>query len=213
MIADPPLLVVTDRRQAARPLADTLAAAFAAGCRWASLREKDLPAAEQLALLRTLIPVARRWNARLTVHGDAALAAEAGADGVHLAAGSDPLAARATLGTSALIGLSIHSVAEARALDPACVDYAVVGPAFETASKPGYGPALGVAGLHAMARATRVPIVAIGGIDAARVGAVMAAGAAGIAVMGAVMRAADPADTARGLLGALSEREAVQRAR
>jgi thiamine-phosphate pyrophosphorylase len=204
------LLVVTDRRQAAQPLADILEAAFAAGCRWASLREKDLPQAEQLALARDLRAVADRHGARLTLHGEPATAAAAGLGGVHLAAGSDAAAARALLGAGALIGISIHGVAEARKLDPSFVDYAVAGPAFETASKPGYGPALGPAGIRAVVEASRVPIVAIGGIAPAQVGAVIGAGAAGIAVMGAVMRARDPAGEIRGLVGAIA---AAQRAR
>ena len=67
------------------------------------------------------------------------------------------------------------------------------GPAFETPSKPGYGPEIGRNGLAEIARAARVPVLAIGGINTARVGEVIAAGCAGVAVMGGVMRAADPA--------------------
>ena len=73
-LPDPPLLVITDREQAAKPLPDMLDAVFAAGCRWASLREKDLPAAAQIALAKILLPVARIWQARLTLHGDPAIA-------------------------------------------------------------------------------------------------------------------------------------------
>jgi thiamine-phosphate pyrophosphorylase len=114
------------------------------------------------------------------------------------------------LGARALIGISIHSVADARALDPDIIDYAVAGPAFETASKPGYGPALGSAGIRAMVQTSRVPVLAIGGIEAARVGETMRAGAAGIAVMGSVMRASDPAGEVRGLVAAVA---AAHRAR
>src|SRR5205823_1813563 len=88
----PPLLLVTDRRQARHPLAEVVAAALAAGCRWVSLREKDLAEDDQIALARTLLPMTRRHGARLTVHGDAALAETCGADGVHLPSGSDPAA-------------------------------------------------------------------------------------------------------------------------
>ena len=88
-LPDPPLLLVTDRRQAGRPLAEVIAPACAAGCRWISVREKDLPAAEQVALARGLLPIARRWGARVTLHGTAEMARAAGVDGVHLAAGSD----------------------------------------------------------------------------------------------------------------------------
>ena len=213
MIVDPPLLVITDRRQAARPLAEIIEAAFAAGCRWASLREKDLPAAEQFALLRELLAAARRWDARLTLHGDAALAAEAGINGLHLGSGADAARARAMLGASALIGISIHSVAEADALDPVLVDYAIAGPAFETASKPGYGPALGAEGLRAIvachACADRGDRRDRRGASRRRDGG----GAAGIAVMGSVMRAADPAGEVRALLAAPAVRQRAQRAR
>jgi thiamine-phosphate pyrophosphorylase len=83
------------------------------------------------------------------------------------------------------------------------VDYAIAGPAFETPSKPGYGPEIGRKGLHEIAAAARVPLLAIGGINSARIGEVVAAGCAGIAVMGGVMRAADPAIEVRALMASL----------
>jgi thiamine-phosphate pyrophosphorylase len=208
-IPSPPLLLITDRKQAARSLDEILAAAFAAGCRWASLREKDLPVDGQVALARRLLPVARRHGATLTLHGDAEAAARAGADGVHLPAGSDARAARVRLGAAALIGLSIHTPAEADALDPAVLDYAVIGPAYATASKPGYGPALGVAGVAEVVRRSRVPIVAVGGIVPDVIADIVTAGAAGIAVMGSVMRAADASQEVRALIAALAD-ESVQ---
>lgn len=198
----PPLLIVTDRKQARRPLPEILESAFAAGCRWASLREKDLPVRDQLELLRELLPLARRHGAALTLHGDPSLAQEAGADGVHLPGGGDAVAARALLGSGALIGISIHAVAEARQLDARALDYAIAGPVFETVSKPGYGPSLGEAGLAAMAKASPVPLIGIGGIDALSVKTVIAAGAHGAAVMGGVMRASDSGAKVRALLAA-----------
>ena len=150
----PPLLLVTDRRQARRPLPEVVGLALAAGCRWVSVREKDLPEDEQIALVRTLLPMTRRHGARLTLHGDPALAKICGADGVHLSAGSDPLAVRVLLGPGKLIGVSIHTMTEAEAIDPSVVDYALAGPAFETPSKPGYGPEIGRKGLGEIARAS-----------------------------------------------------------
>ena len=202
-IPDPPLLIITDRRQARPALADIVVAAVKAGCRWISVREKDLPADEQMLLARSLIPLARKQGARLTVHGDARLAAAAGADGVHLPAGSDPAAARALLGAQKLIGVSIHTVTEAEGIDPTCVDYALAGPAFETASKPGYGPEIGRKGFSAIARAARVPVLAIGGINTARIAELVAAGAAGVGVMGVVMRASDPGRETSALISTL----------
>jgi thiamine-phosphate pyrophosphorylase len=191
-LPDPPLLLVTDRRQARRPILEIVGAALGAGCRWISLREKDLPEDEQVPLARMLLPMVRRHGARLSIHGAAALAKLAGVDGVHLPSGADAAAARAKLGPQKLIGVSIHTVTEAEAIDPTVVDYALAGPAFETVSKPGYGPEIGRKGLAEIARAARVPLLAIGGINTQRVAEVIAAGCSGVAVMGGVMRAADP---------------------
>jgi thiamine-phosphate pyrophosphorylase len=199
-----PLLLVTDRSQARLPLEDAVARACAGGCRWVSVREKALPAQEQITLVRKLAPIAQRYGARLMVHGDVALARTASVDGMHLSATGDAAAARAMLGRGALVGTSIHSAAQAAALDPRVVDYAVAGPAFLTASKPGYGPALGADGLSAICRATGVPVIAIGGIEAEKIGEVIKAGVAGVAVMGSVMRSAEPEKTIKYLLDALA---------
>jgi thiamine-phosphate pyrophosphorylase len=199
-LPDPPLLLITDRQQARLPLADVVRAALAIGCRWVSMREKDLSEVDQVALARTLLSIARRHGACLTLHGDATLAKACGADGVHLPAGSDPTASRAMLGPAKLIGVSLHTVTEAEAIDPNVVDYAIAGPTFETPSKPGYGPEIGRKGLAEIARAAPVPVLAIGGLNATRVAEVLAAGPVGIAVMGGVMRAADPGQEVRALL-------------
>jgi thiamine-phosphate pyrophosphorylase len=125
---------------------------------------------------------------------------------LHRPAGGDPAAARSSVPPDALIGISIHSAAEARALDPAIVDYAIAGPTFATASKPGYGPALGPTGLSEIVSAAPVPVIAIGGIDATNMRNAIGAGAAGIAVMGSVMRAAEPAKEVSALIDALAQR-------
>ena len=200
----PPFLLVTDRRQARRPLPDIVRAALAGGCRWISLREKDLSDDEQLALARTLLPMIHRSGASLMLHGEAALARTLGVDGVHLPAGSDANAARALLGPERLVGVSIHTVTEAEAIDPKAADYAIAGPAFETASKPGYGPEIGRRGLAEIAAAARVPVLAIGGLNTTRAAEVLAAGPIGIAVMGSVMRASDPEEEVRALLATVA---------
>lgn len=202
-LPDPPLLLVTDRRQARRPLTEVISAALAGGCRWVSLREKDLPDDEQVLLARRLLPAIHAAGARLLIHGEPALASLAAIDGVHLPAGADAASARARLGRDKLIGISIHTVGEAAAIEPGNVDYALAGPAFETPSKPGYGPEIGRTGLAEIARAAPVPVLAIGGINTLRVAELIAAGVAGVAVMGGVMRAADPGQEVRGLIAAL----------
>jgi thiamine-phosphate pyrophosphorylase len=199
----PPLLVISDRRQATRPLAEVAEAVFAGGCRWFSLREKDLPPDERLALLGELVALGRRFRAVVTAHEDIEAVVSVDAGGVHLSSGGDPAGARTRL-PEALIGASAHSVGEASRLLRAGADYVTVSPIFLTASKPGYGPALGLDGLaHIVAQAPG-PVVALGGIIAKNAALCFTAGAHGIAVMGEVMRSADPQTMTRLVLSEMS---------
>ncbi len=190
-LPEPPLLVISDRNQARRPLEQVAEAAFAGGCRWFSLREKDLPTDERRVLLVAMAALGHRYGAIVTAHEDIEAVAAAGADGVHLPGGGDPQAARARL-PGALVGASAHSAAEAASLLAAGVDYVTVSPVFLTASKPGYGPALGIDGLTRIVVRTPGPVMALGGITPDTATLCRAAGAHGVAVMGEVMRAADP---------------------
>ncbi len=207
-LPDPPLLVISDRSQARRPLAEVAEAAFAGGCRWFSLREKDLPAVERRALLAALVEIGHRHGATVTAHEDIDAAAAVGADGVHLPSGGDLCAARARL-PGAVIGASAHCAAEAAALLRAGADYVTVSPVFLTASKPGYGPAIGLDGLAAVVAAAPGPVVALGGISTDNAALCRAAGASGLAVMGEVMRGADPQATVTRLIRAFSAKAAV----
>jgi thiamine-phosphate pyrophosphorylase len=200
-LPSPPLLVISDRSQARRPLVEIAAAAFRGGCRWFSLREKDLPAPERIELLRALVALGHGFGATVGIHEDVEAAVAAGADGVHLPRGADPAAARRLL-PEGLIGVSAHSPVEAAAQLRAGADYASLSPIFLTASKPGYGPAVGLAALEEAARLAPGAVVALGGIDAGNLARCLAAGAQGIAVMGEVMRAADPEAAVRTLLRA-----------
>ncbi len=199
-LPSPPLLLITDRAQAKGGLMAVVEAALAGGVRWISVREKDLPDDEQVALASAIRALAIPFGARVTLHGQADLALRAGLDGVHLPAGENAFAARARLGTAALVGQSIHGMEEASDAEPGVLDYVVAGPAFETASKPGYGPALEEMGLSLLAATSRVPLLALGGIDARTLPRCKTSGIAGVAVMGGVMRAQDPAAEVRQLL-------------
>jgi thiamine-phosphate pyrophosphorylase len=199
----PPLLVISDRSQARRPLVEVAEASFAGGCRWFSLREKDLPAAERHGLLGALIALGRRWGATVTVHEDLDAAVAAGASGVHLPSRGSPEATRTRL-PCGLIGASAHSAEEASRLLRSGADYVTVSPVFVTASKPGYGPALGLEGLSRIVALAPGPVVALGGITAANTAACRAAGAQGIAIMGEIMRAADPRAAVEGILRSIA---------
>lgn len=202
-LPDPPLQVITDRRAARRPLADIVAAAIGAGCRWVMLREKDMPPQGRLRLTRQLLALAAPAEATVSVNGDLVAASLSGA--VHLPQGRSVAEARATLGPDALVGVSCHSQAEAADAAAGGADYVTLSPVFATASKPGYGPVLGLGALADAVRTLPVPVVALGGVGAANAGDCLSAGAAGVAVMGAVMRAPGPGAATADLLTALRE--------
>jgi thiamine-phosphate pyrophosphorylase len=199
----PPVLLITDRKQARRPLEQVVAGALRGGCRWISLREKDLPAEDQSALALRLFGLVAPFGARLMLHRDPRIARETGLFGVHLSAGGDVRAARAVLGPAAWVSVSTHGLAEVLAAATAGVDAVTLSPVFASASKPGYGPALGLEALAESARRSPVPIIALGGItDGSRLRACLEAGASGVAVMGVIMRAANPAATMADLIRA-----------
>ena len=137
----------------------------------------------------------------MTVHADPEAAAEA--DGLHLAAGGDPAAARLQLGPTALIGVSCHAGDEVDAALAAGADYVTLGPLAPTASKPGYAPTLSLPEAGAIARRHPGRVIALGGVGPELLPGLVAAGFAGAAVMGGVMRAAAPGAVIREYLAAL----------
>ena len=200
-----PLLAVTDRHGHARPLAETVQAILNGGGRWIWFRDRDLEPEARLRLGEAVAGRVRAAGGILTVGGDVALARALGADGVHLGGGSGAeaiAAAREALGPAALIGVSAHAPQEIAQAAADGADYATLSPIFPTASKPGYGPALGPEGIVA-ARKAGLPVVALGGIEPETVAACREAGAAAVAIMGGLMRAGDPAGAVQALLTAL----------
>jgi thiamine-phosphate diphosphorylase len=189
----PRLLVLTDRSQSPAPLRDAVAVAVDGGARAVVLREKDLPEEERDRMADQLHAVLAPVGGLLIRAG---AAGSRGAGAVHLAA-RDPLPEP----RPALVGRSCHSAEEVtRARAEGC-DYVMLSPVFPTASKPGYGPALGPAGLAALAAAAP-PSYALGGVQPADVARCLSAGAHGIAVMGPIMR---KPETVTAYLAALAE--------
>jgi thiamine-phosphate pyrophosphorylase len=201
-LPDPPVLVITDRHQSRMPLPALAAAVFEGGGRWLLLRDKDLAQAERIALGRHLTDIAAPFGATILMSGDVEAAIEAGAAGVHLPRDGDPGAARVRLGPAARIGMSAHDLGEVERAAAGGADYATLSPVFASPSKPGYGPALGLEVLSAAAAAVGLPVLALGGVTAARARDCLEAGAAGVAVMGEVMRARDPAAAVRAFVPA-----------
>ena len=175
----PRLIVVTDRAQAAGALTVTLARAIDHGARAILLRDRDLPAPHRQALADHVRPLLAAVDGWLIV---ADPAPSHHRDAVHLAAAQpmpDP--------RPALVGRSCHSRAEVDWAVAERCDYVLVSPIYPTASKPGYGPALGPSGLTALVRAGQ-PAYALGGVSPETVADCRAAGAYGVAVMGPIMR-------------------------
>ena len=197
-----PLLVLTDRCQAVRlGLVATVAAAVEAGARAVVLREKDLPRLAREELAAALQAVLAPVGGVLVLAGpDVGLARATGAQGVHLGAADPWPVERHGL----MVGRSCHDQAEVRAATDEGADYASVSPVLPSPSKPGYGPALGMGGLRAMTAATDLPLFALGGVSEGSAADCLAAGAAGVAVMGEVMASEDPATAVARLLVALA---------
>jgi thiamine-phosphate pyrophosphorylase len=200
------LYLVTDPRQvAARGLAATVAAAVAGGVTLVQLRDPDAHGRDLVAQARALKALLKPHGIALIVNDRVDVAHAAGADGVHL--GQDdlsPQAARAILGPDAIVGLSVGTPAEFAASDLSGVDYLGVGPVRATGTKADAGAAIGPEGVAAVRALTALPIVGIGGIDAAIAGAVIGTGVEGVAVVSAICAAADPKAAAEALRAAIS---------
>jgi thiamine-phosphate pyrophosphorylase len=184
------LCVISDERGAG-DLA-LVSEALEGGADIIQLRHKGLSGAAltRLALeARRLTAASRR---RLIINDRLNVALEVGADGVHLGENDLPVkAARRLGGPGLIIGASAGRVDTALAAQQAGADYLGVGPIYPTTSKPDARAVIGLAGLSSICRAVDIPVIAIGGIDSSRVSEVMAAGAAGVAVISAVAGAAD----------------------
>ena len=175
----PSLLVLTDRTRCSRPLPDVVASAVDHGARGVVLREKDLSDADRDALSRELRAVLDPVGGLLIRAGGSGAEPD---DAVHLSA-TEPFPSP----RPPLVGRSCHSPGElARARDEGC-DYVFLSPVHPTPSKPGYGPALGVTGFTRLIQGAP-PAYALGGIRPGSVAELLAAGAAGVAVMGPVMQ-------------------------
>ena len=205
MTNDFALYVITDRQQTrGRPLSEVAEAALRGGAGAIQLREKDLPPRDLYPLALELRRLTRHYGARLLINDriDVALAVEA--DGIHFTTSSLPTAAaRQLVGPARLIGVSTHTLAEAREAVAGGADFVVFGPVFFTPSKAPYGEPVGLEALHAVCSAVALPILAIGGIKKANLDQAMEAGADGIAVISAVIAADDPEAASRDLLATL----------
>ncbi|HEY3352803.1 MAG TPA: thiamine phosphate synthase [Polyangia bacterium] len=164
---------------------------LAGGAGVLQVRMKGAPAGRLLACVRAVAPGCAAAGALLVVNDRLDVALAAGTGGVQLGQDDLPLADARRLAPALVIGVSTHDLAQARAAAAGGADYIGYGPVFPTATKARPDPVVGLAGLARACAAVPVPVVAIGGITLAQVPAVLAAGAAAVAVIGAVVRSGD----------------------
>jgi thiamine-phosphate pyrophosphorylase len=175
------------------------------GATLVQLRDKRSETRRMIEHARAIKAALAPFNVPLLINDRVDVALACGADGVHV--GQNDMAvddARRLLGRDAIIGLSIKTTAQAEAAPIAILDYVGVGGVFATTSKDNTSAPIGTAGLARIAdvlrrRAPNFPICGIAGIDAGNAGAVIAAGADGVAVISALSLTPDPAGAARGL--------------
>jgi thiamine-phosphate pyrophosphorylase len=164
------------------------------------LREKDLSARELWALGDRLQHVLAPYGIPLLINDRLDVAQALGAAGVHLAGHSLPAAqARRVLGSNKLIGVSTHGLEQARHARDGGADFIVFGLVFTTPSKMAYGPPQGLQQLAKIVQAVDLPVIAIGGINVTNLPSVLQEGAYGVAMIRAVLEAADPDQATRQL--------------
>lgn len=191
--------VITDP-DAPLPVAEQVLAAARGGAWAIQIRDKHASDADLAALVARLLPQVAALGARLIVNDRLPVALATGAHGLHIGQGDgDPAAIRSRLPRGMILGLSIETEAQARRIPPG-IDYIGAGPVRATPTKPDHAAPVGLAGLARIVAAAGLPAYAIGGIGPGDAAAVRAAGCTGMAVVRAVVRAADPEGATRALV-------------
>ena len=199
------MYAITDRHRCApTPLADVVSELLDAGVTAIQLREKDLDDTELIQLAQPIAELCRNYKAKLFINTSTRVAREVGAAGVHLPADSESVKAVKTQTDENLyVGCSVHSLDAAQKRKTEGADFVTYSPIYRIASKPGYGPVVGVERLAEMAESVKLPVFALGGITPDRVDECLAAGAFGVAVMSGVMSPANAGAQARCYLDVL----------
>lgn len=169
-------------------------AAVNCGLRYVQLRMKNAPREEIVSNAWKIREVTRGTGTRFIVNDDVTIAKEVDADGVHLGQGDMPIAEARRIWDAAgkIFGLSTHSEAQAEAAIAQTPDYIGIGPVFPTPTKAIADPALGIERAGAIARATPLPHVVLGGLDETNLAEVLKAGAVNYCAVRAIMQSPEP---------------------
>jgi thiamine-phosphate pyrophosphorylase len=196
-----------------RDLIEVMEATIRGGADIVQLRDKETPPEELLGKARALRELTRRYGVPFIVNDYPELALEAEADGVHLGQEDMPIAeARRRLGEDKIIGISTHTIGQAREAVRAGADYIGVGPVYPTPTKPGRAAA-GLEFVRQAAAEIAIPWVAIGGITLGNADEVLDAGARRLCAVSAIVGSPDPEAASRALKARITAREAGQAAR
>jgi thiamine-phosphate pyrophosphorylase len=203
MVVDFNLYLITDRRQTReRYLMDVLKGALQGGVDAIQLREKYLNAVDLLKLARRIRELTEEYEAKLFLNDRVDIAIAVDSDGVHLGQSSfSPRDTRRLLGGNKLIGVSTHSLKEAKIAEAEGADFITLGPIFYTPSKAGYGEPLGIDIVKTVKAEIGIPVFPVGGIKKKNLDIVMGAGANGVAVISAIMVADEPEVEAEEMIG------------
>lgn len=168
-------------------LVETVKCAVAGGVSMVQLRDKDATTAQRIALAVALKKALKGSGVALIINDDLEAAIASSADGAHIGqSDGSPQRARALLGPDRILGLSCETAETVKAAQSTPVDYLGIGPVFATETKLDHKPPIGITGLTDLVLGSALPTVAIGGLNASHVEAVMATGAGGLSVISAI---------------------------
>ncbi|MEW6601411.1 MAG: thiamine phosphate synthase [Nitrospirota bacterium] len=188
------LYLITDRKLTAKRCSLTAAVerALKGGVKAVQLRDKDLDTRELLKLAYRMRAVTDKYGAKLFINDRFDVALAVGADGVHLTQNSIPVhAVKNTVKKKLLIGVSTHSLKEAKVAEKGGADFITLGPVYRTPSKLKYGEPLGPDLFGRIIGKVRIPVFALGGIKSRNIKEVIDAGAYGVAMISEIFGAKD----------------------
>jgi len=198
------LYLIADTGLLQKDLISSVRRSIDGGVKAVQLRGKNLPAREILRIGERLRLLTSEYSVKLFINDRIDVAMILGADGVHLGQNGLPVGiVRKILGDSLIIGVSTHSLKEAKDAERGGADFITFGPIFATPSKVVYGPPVGLRRLVNLTGRIKIPVFAIGGINMDRIQDVMKKGANGVAVISAILNSESVYDAAASMLNEL----------
>lgn len=187
------LYLITDRKQTEKTnLVKAVRQALDGGIKAVQLREKDLDTRGLLKLAYRMRELTDKYDSKLFINDRFDIALAVGADGVHLTQASVPVnAVRKTVKKKLMIGVSTHSLKEAKEAEKGGADFITFGPVYRTLSKIKYGVPVGLDALKEVSSKMKIPVFALGGVTNSRIADVKKAGAFGVSMISEILRADD----------------------